>query len=239
MSDSPLKISVVLSSFNEKDNAIFWRNLELLRHLDGIELVIIDGGSEDGTVIKMAGLNVYHLSGSQRSSRYNLGIEQAKGDWIVLVHPRTELVVAALEELQQLPAKLTWGAFRHSFDWEHPLLKFTSWYSNFVRGRLGGVFYLDHCLFLSRDLINEAHFPEVAVFEDTRFCRRLRKKVWPRLLLTKLVTSAIRFRKNGVWFQALLNQSIKILFHLGVSDEFINRFYEKGLTLNGPTGRNS
>lgn len=41
-----------------------------------------------------------------------------------------------------------------------------------------------------------------------------------------ITTSARRFNKRGVWRQALLNQYLKILFHIGANKQKMNRLYE-------------
>ena len=45
-------------------------------------------------------------------------------------------------------------------------------------------------------------------------------------------TSAIRFTKNGLWTQALMNQILKLGFHIGVPHDTMNKIYERGLNLN-------
>ncbi len=225
-------LTAILSSFNEVHNEVFWANLKLLAEFPDVETLVIDGGSHDGTAEKLSRGQVHVAHDSKRGERYNMGIERAQGKLILLVHPRTRLTREAIDFLTRERWQRKWGAFRHSFDMEHPLLKFTSWYSNHVRGRRCGIFYLDHCLVFSADLKASAHFPSVAVFEDTYFSRSLRAVVRPELLPHTLKTSAVRFRKNGPIRQSVLNQILKILFFFRVSDKWMNRVYEKGLSLN-------
>ena len=225
-------ISAILTSFNELSNSIFWDNYSRLR--ERTQLIVVDGGSQDGTLgrLRDLGADVHVLAGSPRARRYNRGLRQARGEIVLLVHPRTLVGLEALEALRALEGRTVWGAFTHRFDDDHPLLRFTSWYSNRVRGAGRGIFYLDHGLFLSRDLCAQAEFPDVELFEDTHFCRRLRRVQRPLLLPVRTTTSAIRFRRNGMLRQILLNQTLKLLFHLGVSDAWMNRIYERGLALN-------
>ena len=225
-------ITAILSSFNEHDNPIFWANIELLR--GACELIIVDGGSQDGTFARFRGMGVcVHLApGASRAQRYNLGMDQAHGDWIILVHSRSLMSLDTLQQLEREVPQRVWGGFTHSFDQDHPMLKFTSWYSNQVRGALASIFYLDHCLFFSRDLLSDARFPDVHIFEDTYFCRQLRRVTRGRRLPAIVVTSAVRFQKNGFARQALMNQVMKVLFFAGVSEKWMNRIYERGLSLN-------
>ncbi|MCB0355773.1 MAG: hypothetical protein KDD40_02140, partial [Bdellovibrionales bacterium] len=128
-----------------------------------------------------------------------------------------------------------WGAFTHKFDLEHPLLNFTSWYSNHVRGDGQGIYYLDHCLFFNKYLLadnDKQPVPEVAIFEDTEFCKKLLKKSQPQRINFLATTSSVRFQKNGMFYQSMLNQMLKVGYQLKMSDDFMNRLYEKGLSLN-------
>ena len=225
-------LSAILSSFNEVHNEVFWSNLKLLSARSDIQVLVVDGGSHDGTFERLAAYSPLSLPGSFRADRYNLGIQQAQGQIILLVHPRTALTSGAIDFLTQVGSKNFWGAFKHKFDLRHPLLAFTSWYSNYVRGLGRGIFYLDHCLAFSLDLKDRAQFPSVALFEDTYFCRSLRKVARPMLFPVSLETSAVRFRKNGLAWQSFMNQFLKLMFLLGVSDKTMHRIYEKGLSLN-------
>lgn len=226
-------ISAILSSFNERHNDVFWDNFVRLRSY--AQTIVVDGGSHDGTLERLVslGADIFFLPESHRAARFNLGIRQARGDVILLVHPRTLVPQDALAHLQSLDGRSrVWGAFTHAFDESHGLLKFTSWYSNRVRGDMRGVYYLDHGLFFTSALRAAAVFPDVELFEDTYFCRKLREVAKPVRLPYRAVTSAIRFRRNGVWRQSLMNQAMKVFFFLGVSEKWMNRIYERGLSLN-------
>ena len=105
---------------------------------------------------------------------------------------------------------------------------------NFIRGDFRKIYYLDHCIFFQKDLVgSDKNFvPDVDIFEDTYLSQKLAKISFPTRLRFTSTTSAIRFQKNGVWRQAILNQILKAGFLLGISKTFMNKVYEKGLNLN-------
>ena len=165
-----------------------------------------------------------------RAQRLNIGFHRSQGSMILFYHPRSLVDQAGLEYLQKQSDKKFWGAFTHSFDVEHALLKFTSWYSNRVRARFSGIIYLDHCIFFHRSFFKD--LPPVDIFEDTLLSQQLLRFQRPVLLPFNSLTSAVRFQVNGIYRQAAYNQLVKIGFHLGLAPEKLNQFYERGLGLN-------
>lgn len=178
---------------------------------------------------------VSNTEGHSRAERLNIGFKRSQGNLLLFHHPRSFVDPQGIQYLIDLSMdpkmNLTWGGLTHQFDISHPLLKFTSWYSNNVRGAKNGILYLDHCIFFDRRLWKN-DLPTVDIFEDTILSYEFRKISKPLILPYTSTTSAIRFTRNGVWKQALLNQSLKIAFHLKMSHSMMNKIYEKGLNLN-------
>ncbi len=75
-------------------------------------------------------------------------------------------------------------------------------------------------------------FPAIAIFEDTEFCKKLNKRQSPIRLKSISTTSAIRFLKNGIFKQALMNQWMKLNYYLFFKPENMNDLYEKNTNLN-------
>lgn len=169
------------------------------------------------------------LTAATRAMRINYGVKSSTSPMFLLVHPRTEITEKGILSLLKISNQIVWGAFKHSFDISNIFFSFTSWYSNYVRGARG-IYYLDHCLFCHRSIWID--IPDVPIFEDTLLCYNLRKIITPILLNERSVTSSIRFKKNGIFYQALLNQLIKIGFKAGISPKKLNCLYENQLNLN-------
>ncbi len=230
-------VSVVLSTFNEINTGYIEKSLTQLCRFENFEIIVVDGGSYDGTLelLKKFPIRLIHSEAKTRSGRLNQGIAVASHLWVLLHHPRSLLDLDALSALIDSPELPQWGAFTHQFDFKHPLLRFTSWYSNYIRGDLKHIYYLDHCIFFNKNLLADQIgpiVPDIAIFEDTALCLKLRKLAKPRRLPPVSTTSSIRFLKNGILHQSLLNQIVKLAYLLKLPDTTINKIYEKGLSLN-------
>ena len=227
-------LSIIIPTFNELNNGIIQRTLKLLSEIEDIEVILVDSYSTDGTVelINSYPFKLIQTNTTSRAKRLNEGILAATHDMIILHHPRSILSSEGIEHLKSNKDIYTWGAFKHQFDKSHYLLKFTSWWSNFGRGSRG-IFYLDHCIFAKKDILLQVGLiPEVDIFEDTEISIRLKQITKPTLLPYPSTTLAIRFTKNGIWKQALLNQKMKWQYYLKSDHKQMNKSYENGLNLN-------
>lgn len=228
-------LTIVIPTLNESKSGYLAKILSAYNGVAGIEIICVDGGSADDTesLIKRSKAKLICTDICSRAGRLNEGIKQAKFEMVLLHHPRSILDVEGIKALTDGASKIPWGAFTHEFNIQHPLLKFTSWYSNRIRGDRRGIYYLDHCLFAQKQLLFDVGLiPEIDIFEDTEICLKLNKKAKPIRLPYISQTSAIRFQTNGVYSQALKNQILKCMYYLKRSDKEMNKTYEQQLELN-------
>lgn len=221
-----MNVSVVIPVHR---NGADWlpRILARLREVDGLEVIC----AGDAPPPVEAGARFVRVEGPSRGARLQAGIDAAAHGTILLHHPRSMIAVDGLRWLASGGGAAGWGGFTHAFDWDHPLLRFTSWYSNRVRAGRRGIVYLDHCVYFDRKLLTRP-IPPVDIFEDTELSLILRESGSPALAPFVATTSAVRFRANGLWRQALLNQGMKLSYLLGRSHRLMNARYERGLGLN-------
>jgi glycosyltransferase involved in cell wall biosynthesis len=228
-------LSIVIPTLNESKTGYLSKILDAYIGVGGIEVICVDGGSQDDTIsiIKQSYAKLITTAIGSRAGRLNTGIKQAKFDMVLLHHPRSLVDVEGIKALTNHTPDIHWGAFTHQFDIQHPLLNFTSWYSNRMRGDCRGVYYLDHCLFAQKQLLLDVGLlPEIDIFEDTEICLKLNSKAKPVRLPYISRTSAVRFQTNGIYCQALKNQYMKWCYYFSGSDKNMNALYEKGIDLN-------
>ena len=232
-------LALIYPTFNELHPGHYLKkNIKLFHsHKDkDIEILFVDGGSTDGTLefLKHHHFTPLSCPHTSRAERLQMGIEKTHAPMILFHHPRSHLSLKALKALEQIAHenRQCWGGFYHEFDSKHLLLKYTSWYANHIRSRRN-ILYLDHCLFSHRSLMEKiGGFPLYDIFEDTHLCLKLRKLSPAVLLAFTAQTSSIRYQKNGLFFQTLMNMALKGGHYLGIEDKKMNRFYERGLELN-------
>jgi len=221
-----MTVSVVIPVY---ENGADWlpRILERLGEVEGLEVIC----AGDGAAPEAEGVRFVRVQNPSRGARLQTGIDAASHQTILLYHPRSLVPAEGLRWLVARAGRARWGGFTHAFDWGHPLLRFTSWYSNHVRAARRGIVYLDHCIFFEKNLLTRP-IPPVEIFEDTELSLILRESGPPLIAPFLSTTSAVRFRTNGPWRQAMLNQSMKLSYLLGGSHRRMNARYERGLGLN-------
>jgi glycosyltransferase involved in cell wall biosynthesis len=228
-------LSIIIPTLNESQTGYLPKIFDAYHKVPGIEIICVDGGSTDSTIslIKQSTARLIATDVSSRAGRLNAGIAQSKFEMVLLHHPRSLVNIEGIMALANLSTDNRWGAFTHQFSISHPLLDFTSWYSNYIRGGLRSIYYLDHCIFAQKQLLLDVGLlPDIDIFEDTEICLRLKKQGKPIRLPFISQTSAVRFQVQGIYQQALKNQYLKWLYYFNRSDTKMNRLYEKGLELN-------
>lgn len=195
-------ISVVVPALNE-EKALPATLRHLLSQAGDYEVLVVDGGSDDGTcAIVRAEPRVRLLHASKgRASQMNAGAKAAKGEWLLFLHADTRLPEGALARLNAMEPDPTIqaGGFLHRFsggDWR---LRLVSVLDNF-RCRRTRIIYGDQAMFVRRKLFESlGGFPDQPILEDVAFCEKLVRVTAPALLAPPVLTDSRKFVKMGVW----------------------------------------
>jgi len=184
-------------------------------------VIVVDGGSEDGTAALALGLcDRVVVAPRGRAVQMNAGARQAGGDVLVFLHADTRLPPNADELVQGF----LWGRFDVQIDGRHPLLPVVAWSMN-LRSRLTGIATGDQAIFVRRDAF--PGFPEVPLMEDVAFSKAMKRVARPVCLRAKVITSGRRWESRGVVRTIVLMWQLRLLFFLGISTQKLARWYER------------
>lgn len=194
------------------------------------ELVVVDGGSTDGTVaVAAAHATVVH-SAAGRATQLNAGAAHTSGEVLWFIHADTRPDVAALGQLRRaLRERATvGGGCSIRFDRATRPLRFLAWASN-RRARVLREIYGDQAMFVRRDVFDElGGFADLALMEDLELSHRLRRHGRVVLLPARVSASARRFTEHGTVRMIVFMQYLKLLYHAGVDPERIRQRYATG-----------
>ena len=196
----------------------------------GVELIVVDGHSGDGTSDVAAGAADLVLTGPRgRASQMNLGAARASGDVLVFLHADTRLPGQALPAIDEaLRCGKPWGRFDVEIAGAAWTFKLIAALMNW-RSRWSGIATGDQAIFVKRSAFDAVGgFPEQPLMEDIELSRRLRRRFGrPACLKARVVTSGRRWERDGIWPTILLMWRLRLLYRLGVAPERLARSYSR------------
>ncbi|MDR9419842.1 TIGR04283 family arsenosugar biosynthesis glycosyltransferase [Gracilimonas sp.] len=225
-------ISIIIPVFNEEDQI-----RDLVTYLkkysthEQTEIIVVDGGSTDKTVekSKAAGARVVQSPNKGRAHQMNYGVGQATGKWLYFLHADTYPPKTFIKDIrEEIERGIQAGCFRLSFDYDHPVLNFYSWFTRFDIDlfRFG-----DQSLFVQKNLFNKINGfdADLLVMEDQKIVKELKKHAQFSIIEKSVITSARKYRRFGVFRLQLIFCIVIVLFYLKISQEVIVNFYENFL----------
>jgi uncharacterized protein len=227
-------ISVVMPVLNEA--ARIGGALGSVVALDGFhEVVVADGGSDDGTAATVRATATRHpglrlvTAPRGRARQMNAGAAIATGDVLLFLHADTRLPEAAAAHIRSAladPAAVA-GAFKtwtvHEGDrrrWLAPMLHLAD-----VRSRYTGLPYGDQAIFVRTEVFRAlGGFPDQPLMEDLELARRLRRRGRIVRANARVAVSGRRFVERPIFYAACVNV-FPLLYRIGVSAEHLARIY--------------
>ncbi len=191
------------------------------------EVIVVDGGSSDGTAADAALLGVRVVEAPRgRGSQLAAGVAAASHDWLLLLHADTRLGSGAAAAAQSHMATQSdsAGYFRFTLDSADPrarrLERLVAW-----RCRRLALPYGDQGLLIHRDLLRcVGGIRPLPLMEDVDLVRRLGRR---RLVAldAAAITSAAKWERDGWLRRSARNLCYLGLWFAGVSPHRIARLY--------------
>jgi rSAM/selenodomain-associated transferase 2 len=195
-----------------------------------VEVIVVDGGSQDDTVQLAQSWGVKVLSaGGDRAGQMNAGALAATGDILLFLHADTCLPTGfdALVRQALNQPKAVAGAFvlriNASLLGLRLIERGVNWRSRWLQMPYG-----DQAIFLKTEVFHDlGGFPKLPIMEDFELMRHLRRFGRIVIIPTPVLTSGRRWQKLGVLKTTLINQLVIVAYFLGVPPERIVRWYRR------------
>jgi rSAM/selenodomain-associated transferase 2 len=222
-------LSIIIPVLNEAK--VIVRTLTSFQSLReaGHEIIVVDGGSNDGTPVLSEPLaNRVIGSPRGRARQMNAGAEIASGRILLFLHADTslpensdQLILAGMARTGK-----KWGRFDVSLAGKHCLFPIIAWLMN-LRSRITSIASGDQAIFLERRLFEAVHgFPEIDLMEDIAMSKILKRTGKPLCLWHRVLTSSRRWEKNGILRTVLQMWFQRLAYFLGVHPRSLARYYD-------------
>ena len=229
MNSSAPSVSIIVPVLNEAD--LIEASLRKLRNLDAnLEIIVVDGGSSDGTWSLAEPLADRVLSARRgRASQMNAGAEVARGGVLWFMHADLEAPSHSIAQIQKALTnpRFVGGCFRLRFPRPEWIYRVSDLLGN-VGVNVFGFALGDHGIFCRRSAFRQVGgYPEVPILEDAEIYRRLRREGRTVQLGGEVVSDPRAFETHGRYRTTAVYLWILALYVLGVPIRVLNRIYRR------------
>jgi rSAM/selenodomain-associated transferase 2 len=223
---APAAISVIIPTLNE--GIALASTLGALARMRGaVEVIVVDGGSDDGTLTVARDHGVRALAAERgRGVQMRVGAQEARGAVLWFLHADTLVPTDAVQRITHAlrDPTVVGGNFRLRFDGRRWAARFLTLLQP-IFGRLGLV-YGDSAIFVRRDdYKGVGGFKPLPLFEDLELVRRLRRRGRMVRLPATVVTSSRRFEGRSFTLTFVRWLVLQLLYGLGVPPHCLIRHY--------------
>jgi len=194
-----------------------------------IEIIVVDGDPEKSTLQSIKDPDIIKIvSPAGRGVQMNHGARAATADLLLFLHADTVLPENALKAILGISRDkgVAAGAFDLAIGDAHPAFRIIEKVAT-LRSRITRIPFGDQAVFFKSECFWAlGGYKPIALMEDVDIMRRLKKKGYKiRFIADSVITSARRWKKEGLVYTTLRNWMLQLLFYFGVSPEKLKMYY--------------
>jgi rSAM/selenodomain-associated transferase 2 len=221
------KISVIIPVYDERE--MIASAIENIRSEgEDVEVIVVDGGSSDGSREIAAGLARIEVSKKGRAVQMNKGARIASGDILLFLHADTYLPDRSFECIKEsfIDPDVIGGRFKMSLTGKSVGYRTISMMIN-LRDRLFGGFTGDQAIFIDRKRFFEiGGYKDIPLFEDLDMARKMRKYGKVVRIPDHAIASNRRWVKKGIMRTIIKMWLLRLLYLAGVSPATLAKVYK-------------
>jgi rSAM/selenodomain-associated transferase 2 len=220
------RLSIVVPVFNDAAAlSVLLGTLQPWR-ASGIEVIVVDGGSQDSPQRMCDGRADQFLRSQQgRAAQQHTGALAASADTLWFLHAdclppdnAPDLICHALQ-------KRIWGRFDVRLTGKSRWLPAIAFFMNH-RSRLTGICTGDQGIFVQREhYLVAGGFPQIALMEDIALSKLLKARGMPAIIQAPLQVSARRWDQQGPLRTILQMWWLRLRFWAGADPQALHRSY--------------
>lgn len=222
-----MKLAVVIPALDEHGRIV--PSVQSAQ-VPGVEVLVVDGGSRDGTAELARGLGVRVLDAPKgRARQLSAGVRAAAGDVLLFLHADSILPEGWPSAVRDALAdpEVSGGFFDLRFDERAFAMRFVEWGVR-LRVVLFSLPYGDQAIFVRREVLEATGgVPLAPLMEDLDLVQAIKTKGRLARVPLPVVTSARRYRAGGVLPTMWRHWLALIAWRLGIDRRRVARWYAR------------
>jgi rSAM/selenodomain-associated transferase 2 len=222
-----VRLSVIVPALDEE--ATIEPTLACIRSGDIHELIVVDGGSRDGTrALAKRHADRVLSAPTGRAAQMNAGAAAASGDTLLFVHADTLVPLGFADAIARALAdsRVVGGRFDVELRGGTRVLPLVAaainWRSRWTRIATG-----DQAIFIRHDVFAAiGGYAPLPLFEDVRLSQTMKRAGRVACLRERVATSARRWEQRGIVRTVVLMWMLRAAHAAGISPTTLRRLYE-------------
>ena len=221
-------ISIIVPTLNEASHITeVLGRLQVFRER-GHEVIVVDGGSSDTTVLSAASYADYVMSAPRgRAEQLTAGTHRARHPVLWFVHADTLVPDNADHLILEALDRASWGRFDVQLSGRNYFysLRIVEGLMN-KRSQITGIATGDQGIFVARSALEAVGgIPNLSLMEDVALSRLLKAVGRPACIKTPLITSSRRWEQDGIFRTIVLMWLLRSAYGIGISPKILKKFY--------------